>query len=302
MSGARIGLAADSPAWLFITQSLAVYLLHPIMKRTIFLLLGVVLILLLAGCHKLMTKALDEWVDEEKKAQARSYVQKLKDGQLDELASELQDVMKGEHRENIERLGNLRGYLPSGVPTGSEIVGYRVARSLNGVTTYQLAEQYDYGDKWVVATVIWRELPTNSTKLDGLYLNVLNQPLQKYNALTLCGKSLRHYVFGLLVLAIPAFSFTTLIVCIRTKFTGRKWLWILFILVSFGGLSLNWTTGQMDFQLLRVSLFGASAISSGLYAPWVLTLSFPLGAICFWLRRKPQPPQTTPPFVDHTLV
>ncbi|MBW7895190.1 MAG: hypothetical protein H3C27_08760 [Opitutaceae bacterium] len=251
------------------------------------------------GCFKLSTKVIDKLVDEEKKATAQSYVQKLKDGRLDELAAELQPVLNLETGTLIEKLEEVRRYLPTGTPTETDIIGFHT-NFVNGVTTYQVVTQYGYGDRWAVATVAWRGLPNNGTQLQGLHINLLDQPVQKINALTLRGKTLRHYVFGALAVIIPVFSLTTLIVCIRTKIPRRKWLWILFILAGFGSLSLNWTTGEIGFQLLHVSLLGATAFASGPFAPWVITLSFPLGAICFWLRRKPKPPQIPSRFAYQT--
>lgn len=254
---------------------------------------------LYAGCAGLMSKFLDKVVDDEKKAIARGYVQKLKDGQIDELAAELQPAVKIELEELRQKLEEIRGYIPAGEFRGIEVVGYHV-NYINGETTYQIAEQYDYGDKWLVTTVTWKALPDNSTQLWGLHVNLLNQPLQEINALTLRGKTLRHYLIGSLALLIPTFTLTTLIVCIRTKPLRRKWLWMLFILMGLGSLSLNWTTGQMGFNPLSVSILGATVMAHGLYAPWIITISLPLGAICFWLRRKPQPPPLPSPSAPQT--
>jgi hypothetical protein len=67
----------------------------------------------------------------------------------------------------------------------------------------------------------------------------------------------------------------------------RKWLWIIFILIGFGKLSLNWTTGQILFNPLSfyVQLFSVAVIKHGPYAPWIFSISIPLGAIIFFLKK-----------------
>jgi hypothetical protein len=60
---------------------------------------------------------------------------------------------------------------------------------------------------------------------------------------------------------------------------------------------MNWTTGQVDFQLLSLQLLGAGAMTSapGL-SPWVLTFTLPIGAalilVGLWAnpRRAKNPP------------
>lgn len=249
----------------------------------------VVIALLFTGCFRLSTQLYEKLADDKKEAIAQAYVQKLKDGRLNELAGELQPLLKIDLGTVIGKLDHARSFIPSGEPHQIDLVGFNI-NYLNGETRNQFVYQYGYAERWIVATVTWRELPNDGTQLQGIFINALPGPLQEINAFTFRGKTLRHYVFGILAVVIPVFSLTTLIVCIRTKFTGRKWPWILFILAGLGGLSLNWTTGQIGFTVLKITLLGSTALTAGAYAPWVLTLSLPLGAICFWLRRKPQPP------------
>ena len=66
---------------------------------------------------------------------------------------------------------------------------------------------------------------------------------------------------------------------------GRKWPWVLFILFGIGSLAVNWTTGETQVSALALRLFSIS-ISGALYGPWVLAVSFPLGALVFLFRRK----------------
>jgi len=80
--------------------------------------------------------------------------------------------------------------------------------------------------------------------------------------------------------------FVTLAVCIITPISKKKWLWIVFILVGVGSVSVNWTNGKYAIQVLSIYLFGASAAATGPDAPWIITATIPLGAIVFWFKRK----------------
>jgi hypothetical protein len=59
---------------------------------------------------------------------------------------------------------------------------------------------------------------------------------------------------------------------------------MLFILFGIGGFAINWTTGETQLSALTVRLLGVS-LAGALYGPWILSVSFPLGALVFLLRR-----------------
>jgi ABC-type Fe3+-siderophore transport system permease subunit len=67
----------------------------------------------------------------------------------------------------------------------------------------------------------------------------------------------------------------------------RRWLWIIFMLFGFGRYSFNWTTGQMAFQPIFIQLIPTSAFKGAPYAPWIIYICMPFGALLFlWKRRK----------------
>lgn len=87
-----------------------------------------------------------------------------------------------------------------------------------------------------------------------------------------------------LAICFPLLTLVSLVMCVRTKFKGRKWPWVLFILFGFGKLTIDWTTGAWSFQPISVQLFSAGMYSPG-FGPWMLEIAFPLGALCFLARR-----------------
>lgn len=59
------------------------------------------------------------------------------------------------------------------------------------------------------------------------------------------------------------------------------------MLVAFGAVSINWSTGDLHFRLLHVTLLGAALEHSiGGYGPWFVTISLPIVAIIFLIRRR----------------
>src|SRR5436305_2927483 len=66
----------------------------------------------------------------------------------------------------------------------------------------------------------------------------------------------------------------------------RRWLWILISLLGTPVTTMNWATGQVRTQTLRIQLFNVAVLKPGPHAPWFLSVAFPLGAFLFLSRRK----------------
>ena len=98
------------------------------------------------------------------------------------------------------------------------------------------------------------------------------------------GKSPLHYLFLILTLGIPLLVLYSVIVCFRQK-PRRRWLWMIFIIWTFGIFSLNWTTGQIASVLSRGLIFGGGFTATELQPP-VFFIGLPLGALIFLIRRR----------------
>lgn len=87
-------------------------------------------------------------------------------------------------------------------------------------------------------------------------------------------------MFGLLV-AIPVFMVATAVLCFFEKRVRHRWLWIPFILVGLWGVTFNWTTGAMQFELFgfdgmmiqfklfSIHLLGTGYVTYGPFQPWI---------------------------------
>ena len=81
------------------------------------------------------------------------------------------------------------------------------------------------------------------------------------------------------------FSVVTAIRAFRSRIR-RRWLWILISLLGAPVTTMNWATGQLRTQTLRIQLVNVGVVRPGPNAPWFLSVAFPLGAFLFVSRRK----------------
>jgi hypothetical protein len=151
-------------------------------------------------------------------------------------------------------------------------------------STVNLTFEYGFSGKWIVSNVaVKRE--GGKTTIVGF--NVIPQPmsLEEQNKFTLSDKTPIQYLVLALAVTYPLLTLGALVVCIRTKLKGRKWPWVVFVILGIGKFAVNWTTGQWAFTPISVVLFSASAVAP-LYGQWTLAVSLPLGAITFLLLRR----------------
>lgn len=150
----------------------------------------------------------------------------------------------------------------------------------NGFSNYGIDYEYKVGSKFLYFTFGIREQNGKLiiTAFDG---RMMDDSLSKVHAFTLKDKGLLHYLFLFFAILIPIFIIITLIVAIKTKLS-KKWLWIIGILFGFIKFSINWTTGQVGFSLINISILGAGFSKAGNIVPWILSFSLPIVAIIFW--------------------
>ena len=119
------------------------------------------------------------------------------------------------------------------------------------------------------------------------------------NQFALSGKSWLHYLVFTLLIGVPVFIIVTTIACVRNKYVKLKWAWVPFILVGVWGITFNWTTGAiqnelffstpdgMRFSLFQIHILGAGFYKMGVFAPWIIQIGTPLGAMLYWLIAVP---------------
>jgi hypothetical protein len=236
-------------------------------------------LLAVAGCSQ--DALLQKFASAEDQATAKKYVNYLRAGQFAEIEAVADPRIRSpELRDTLERMA---GLIPDGEPQSTRLVGAETMHGPDG-TTKNLTFEYNFGDQWLLLNVATQQ-KANELTIVGLNVYPQARSLEEQNRFALAGKTPAQYLVLALAIFFPLVTIYALILCARMKMTGRKWLWILFILLGVSKVAVNWTTGEWQVTPLAVQLLSASAFSSG-YGPWVLAVSFPLGAIVFLFRRR----------------
>ncbi|CAM3112066.1 hypothetical protein [Rariglobus hedericola] len=257
----------------------------------------------LTGCSP--EKMIEKFADDAKEHIALDYIQRVVSGDLVALTTELDPAVPSTNA--LAALEQLRANIPKETPTVTNLVGYNVSYSSSEGTQNNLIYQLGYdGKKWLLVYVTWSELPGGKRQIVTLKAQSLQQSLQEANRFSFRHAGALHFLFLGAATLVSLFILTTLVVCIKTKLPRRKWMWILFILVGVVPFSINWTTGEVGFNLLSILFFGASGMAASPYSPWIISFAIPIGAILFWFRRAklmgpvvpPLPPMSSPKDLD----
>lgn len=215
---------------------------------------------------------------------ATEFITQIQNGNIDTCLTLVQPEMNNENGRQF--LTNTYNNILSFDLDSCRIINARKTRMMgdNGFTNYGIEYEYAVGAKLLYFSFGIREQNNNLliTAFDGRILDV---SLSKAHEFSLKDKGLLHYLFLIFAILIPVFILISLIFVIKTKQLKRKWLWIIGVLFGFMKFSINWTTGQVGFSLIHISILGAGYSKSGNIAPWILSFSLPIIAIIFWYRR-----------------
>ncbi len=183
-----------------------------------------------------------------------------------------------------QNLGQMAALIPPGPPKSAEAVGVHVLKT-DSATFHQLTLEYEYPQSWLVVSAML-EQRGGAVVFNALQVTPSAQSLAATHRFSLEGKGLGHFLFLALAIGIPLGIVYTLWACIRTPIPKRKWLWYAVIAVGVVQCHLDWTTGAWPAQWLSLQLLGAGFAKAGPQAPLILTISLPLGALAFWVRRR----------------
>ena len=236
---------------------------------------------LLAGCD--FQKTIEQSATPEEKAKAQQYITYLQERNIDAIVKVIDPSI---NNENVhETLVRVAGLVPQTPPLSIKLVGMQSNNINNGaVRTLNLTFEYEFPETWLIANVATKTTSTNFTII-GLTVTQQKTSQESRVAFTLSGKTPRHYITLALACIFTLLTLYAVVACIRTKPMRRKGLWILFILMSLGSYSFNWTTGAWQLSLFTVQILSVSATTSP-YGPWIISLSLPVGALFFLVLGK----------------
>lgn len=249
------------------------------MKTVLKIATGLLIVLIAACSYQNMADMLTP----KKESQfAKDYLHQLQSRNFDYVKKYIDPSIKEKVTNDL--LGQVANYFPTGKLLSTKLIGSQVNK-FNDQWEGNFSFEYHFSGGWAVANVALKE-KNHSLSVIGFHVYKTNGSLRKINKFSLVGKSALQYVIFALAIAVPLFVIVTLYFCVRTPMPKRKWLWVLFVLVGFVSITVNWTTGQTAIQLLTIKLFSASAMAASPFSPWFISVSIPVGAILFWFKRK----------------
>lgn len=186
-------------------------------------------------------------------------------------------------------LVQMRTLLPPQPPETIQRVGYHVFEATSPghhVRRVNLTLQLAFPGQWLVSHYQWSSDGDGPMVIEAFNIQPLPAPLETLNAFTLTGKGAGHYIFLAATLAAPAISLVALFLCIRSPLPRRrKVLWAVGILVGFGRLSLDWTSGAIMVSPLWFQLLSAGYTYASDFAPVIISVSVPVFALLFLVKR-----------------
>jgi hypothetical protein len=213
---------------------------------------------------------------------ARERIELLRQKRFERIQRELDPTISDPSSQ--DRLNTMAGMFPAEEPKSVKVVDLKFLRNRD-FSTDTLTFEYEFSDRWLLLNISIKKTNGLST-ISAFNVTPITESLESVNNFSLVGKSGLQYLMLSLALAGPIFCIYALVVCLRTKNQKFKWLWAIFILFGVGRLAVNWTTGELAFTLLAVHIPCSSATAVPAYGPWVVAVSFPLGAILFMAKRS----------------
>ena len=245
------------------------------------------LALALAGCGPV------KFATPQEEATAQGWIARLRARDFDAISDAMDPSTKaGELRATLEKMADA---FPPGAPTSTKLVGDNHVTS-NDTRMVNLTYEYEFPGQWMLANVAIRSR-AGVDSIVGFSAYRMPGSLEERNRFALADKPAICYLVLALAIGVPAFTIFALVVCARTKLRGRKWPWIIAILLGVGRLSVDWASGQWGFQPLIVQLLGAGAVAAP-FGPWILSVSLPLGALVFLVRRESLKSADVPPLLE----
>lgn len=193
--------------------------------------------------------------------------------------------------EMPDQLKRLAGIFPAETPRSAKLVASNTINS-NGVTTYTFTYEYEFSRRWFLVAIALNR-SGDHLRIHGVHVWPMERSLEQINALSFVGKGPVHYIFAAAAVVVYLFWLVSVYACLFTPIVKRKWLWVIFVLVGFGGLNLNWTNGGISYGFINIAI-PAARLWCNFYSPWIVQISLPLGAILFWLRRADLVARTEP--------
>jgi hypothetical protein len=231
---------------------------------------AVAMSVLLGGCSTDLAQFASRWLEAEEAEVTDSAFALLETGEWEALRGAFHASVTDPGSDDV--FDTIAGILESASLDDRHLIGLNV-NVTNGRRSSVLTYEGTTSDGWYVATVRLLD-----GELYGLNVARTEQSMVAANVFGLRTVGLSHLVLLLLGLAsIGAASFASYRVL--NSNVSRRRLWAVLPWVMVGGITLNWTTGAVGVQLLKLHLPPITVLKGGPAAPWMFGFGFPLFAV-----------------------
>lgn len=237
------------------------------------------LMLVLAGCNQ--ADMLQKFASPADQIMAKSYIDLLRQQRFEDIEKAADPSIAGPSLHDT--LVKMATFIPSGEPSTITLVGAHQMNTDDSLTV-NLTYEYGFSGKWILTNVVIKN-HGGKTTIVGFSVIPQRASIQEQNRFTLAGKAPIQYLVFALAIVFPLLTLCALVICVRSKFKGRKWPWVVFVVFGFGKFAVNWTTGEWFLAPLSLQLFSAGAFAP-LYGQWTVAIALPIGAITFLALRK----------------
>lgn len=238
-----------------------------------------VMLIILTGCDQ--ASMIKKMTPPEAESTAQGYIDLLRQNRFAEIEKALDPSIKTTDIRNT--LAKMAQMIPAQKADSIKVVGSHVLHGPD-ISTTNITFEYQFNRNWLLINVATQEKQGISSVV-GFNVNPIADSLENTNQFRLVGKTPLQYAVLVLAIIIPLLTLYALVLCVRTRIEKRKWLWVIFIILGVAKFSVDWTTGQWGIMPLSFQLFGASAFAPA-YSSWIISISLPLGAAIFMIKRK----------------
>lgn len=178
-------------------------------------------------------------------------------------------------REQIEKASSFLAAHPVDAP---QLIGVHI-NTMAGRRTVNLSWEYRSGEQWVLTNVAAQHQEAGSPRVVGFGVHPQERSMSELNRFTFRDRSPVHVIWLVAALLSPLVCIAAAIRIATATGMPKRWAWALASLVGLFTLSLNWTTGAVNVNIVSFTFLGAGITKAGSAAPWILTFSLPLPAI-----------------------
>lgn len=235
---------------------------------------AVLVVLVLSACSR--DALLSRFTPADADARARAYLELFTRGNIDSAAARLAPALRtATARNELEQVAAL---LSAERVDSMKVVGANTAKRPGRRRVNLTYELYLQRGGWLLANVATLD-SAGAWVVEGVSARSLSRPLEESARFSLSNKPAVDYLWLVITGLCAALSVGVAVFMATRRQMPKHWWWALASLVGVGGYSLNWATGQTAISLFKIQLFSAGALQMGPFAPWIVTFSFPLGAI-----------------------